>query len=252
MRIGDIYAMMKNRAIREQLYCTPEYWDSKAESFVNTAVSMWPNSRLNAYYHREQIHWLNGHIRTLAGKRLLDAGCGVGRLSRYFADRGARVVGFDFSARAIELAQRQSDGDNPRYRVQSVFDLREQNSYDIIIVWGVLTVACRNRAELLSALKRLHEALVPGGHFLLMEPIHSGFLHRVLNLGIEEFCSVMREAGFNIQDITHLHFWPARLALAYFELPGAVTTVGYYGGQVLLTLLRRKAMGDYKAIFATN
>ena len=39
------------------------------------------------------------------GARILDAGCGEGYLSRFFADRGAKVTGIDFSAELIEAAR---------------------------------------------------------------------------------------------------------------------------------------------------
>ena len=250
MRLSSVYTMIKSRANREELYCTAEYWDSKAKSFEGTSVSMWPNTHLNEHYHREQTNWLDGNIGPLAGKRVLDAGCGSGRLSRYYASKGAQVVGFDFSGSSIDVARRQSQGANPTYRVQSVFDLHERNAYEIVITWGMLTVACRNRAELISGLKNLQKALVPGGRFLLMEPIHKGFLHRVLNMSLNDFCAAMQESGFKIQSVTHLHFWPMRAALAYIGLPRSITRVGYHTGQALMTLPGMRSMGDYKAIVA--
>jgi SAM-dependent methyltransferase len=251
MKVRDLRSMLANRRNRAGLYSTPEYWDSKAVEFSDASVSMWPNNHLNAHYDRERRAWLDRYTGDVSGKRLLDAGCGFGRLSQYYAARGARVVGFDFSARSIELARKLCPGDNPVFRVQSVFDLDERSQFDIVIVWGVFTIACRSPAELLDAATRLRRALVPGGRLLMMEPIHSGFLHRVLELGIGEFAAVLRRAGFVIHDITHLHFWPARLALAYLPLPKVLTDVGFYAGDALLRLAGRRAFGDYKAIFAT-
>ncbi len=250
MRVRDFRAMLENRRNRADRYCKPEYWDSKAVEYSDVAVSMWPNNHLNAHYQREQFAWLDQYTDNVAGKRVLDCGCGVGRLSKHYAARGARVVGLDFSARSIDLARKSCPGDNPVFRVQSVFDLEERSQYDIVIVWGVLTVACRSQAELLDALTRLRAALVPGGRLLMMEPFHKGFLRRVLKLGIHEVTATLRQAGFVIKDITHLYFWPARLALAYFPLPKILTDIGYYAGHGLFRLLRCKAFGDYKAIYA--
>jgi len=251
MRVRDVRAMFQNRRHRAERYCTPEYWDSKAVEFSDASVSMWPNNHLNAHYDRERVGWLERYLGDVSGLRMLDAGCGFGRLSKYYAERGAQVVGVDFSTRSIELARGMCPGDNPTFRVQSLFELDEQNRYDIVIVWGVVTIACRSREELLDVTTRLRRSLVPGGRLLMMEPVHSGFLHRVLKLGIDEFAATLRRAGFTIHDITHLHFWPARLALAYFPLPRLLTDFGYYVGDALLHALRRRALGDYKAIFAT-
>lgn len=252
MKVRDLRAMLANRRDREDLYCKSEYWDSKAAEYSDAAVSMWPNNHLNIHYQREQFAWLDRYTSDLSGKRILDAGCGVGRLSKHYAARGARVVGIDFSERSVELARKGVQGDNPQFRVQSLFDLADRAQYDIVIVWGVLTVACRNRAELLDALTRLRIALVPGGSLLMMEPIHSGFLHRVLKLGMKEVTAVLGEAGFRIHDVTHLYFWPTRLALAYIQWPKLLTDAGYYIGSAFFSLLGRKALGDYKAIFATT
>ncbi len=46
----------------------------------------------------------------VAGRRMLDAGCGEGYLARVLAGRGARVTGIDLSPRLIELARERGAG----------------------------------------------------------------------------------------------------------------------------------------------
>jgi 2-polyprenyl-3-methyl-5-hydroxy-6-metoxy-1,4-benzoquinol methylase len=251
MPFGKLKAMLDQRRQREDLYSTAAYWNSKAQHLEGHAVSMWPNNYLNGHYHREQMTYLAHYWNNARGKYMLDLGCGTGRLSRAFAESGARVLGIDFAAAAIDVARKLSEGDNPSYKVQSVFDLEENACFDLVFVWGVLTVACKNRQELLRAVTRIHRSIKPGGKLLLMEPIHRGFLHRVLDMNIGEFLEVMRQAGFKIEDVTHLHFWPARLALAYFRWPKLITTPGYYIGQWIMRLFGNKAFGDYKAVRAS-
>ena len=53
----------------------------------------------------------------VAGRRLLDAGCGEGYLSRVLAGRGAQVTGIDISPRLIELARGKDPGNSIEYRV---------------------------------------------------------------------------------------------------------------------------------------
>jgi 2-polyprenyl-3-methyl-5-hydroxy-6-metoxy-1,4-benzoquinol methylase len=49
-------------------------------------------------------------LEPLAGKNLLDVGCGSGRYCLAYADRGAaRVVGVDFAAGMIDLAQQYAE-----------------------------------------------------------------------------------------------------------------------------------------------
>lgn len=250
MRISDLVAMVRTRAHREEIYSRSEYWDSKALEYDGSKISMWPNAHLNAHYHKEQVRWLFAQLPDVSGKQILDLGCGTGRMSRLLAERGAIVVGADFAPRVIEVARRLTSGSNPSFRVESVFELTEEQTYDLVLTWGVLTVACRTSEELLDALSRIRTTLRPGGKLLMMEPIHRGFLHRVLNMGVREFVETLRQAGLERETITCLHFWPARLALAYVPWPQFVTTPVYEIGEGVLALLGRKAMGDYRGIVA--
>src|SRR5207249_11261020 len=104
---------------------------------------------------------------------------------------GSSVVAFDFAGDAVEIARR-TPGPEVEYRVQSVFDLDEREQYDAAVSWGTLTVACRNKRELADALARIRGGLRPGGTAALLEPIHSGFLSRVLSMSVPEFVAVMQ------------------------------------------------------------
>src|SRR3984885_14038890 len=62
----------------------------------------------NAYYERPATLALAGDV---AGRRILDAGCGSGPLFAALRDRGALVSGFDKSAGMLELARRRLGDD---------------------------------------------------------------------------------------------------------------------------------------------
>src|SRR6516164_9829782 len=62
------------------------------------------NSLANAYYERPATLALAGEV---AGRRVLDAGCGSGLLSAALRDRGAIVTGIDSSAKMLELARQR-------------------------------------------------------------------------------------------------------------------------------------------------
>ncbi len=249
----SFWKALTNRRQRENIYNRPDFWDTKAMNFSGKAVSMWPNNHLNELYHQEQLNALNALLPEVTNRKVLDVGCGTGRISRYLASRGAQVVGFDFSAKTIAIARQESPGTNPEFRVQSVFELEDQALYDIILSWGVITVACRNRQELANALHRLACALKPDGTLLLLEPIHKGFLHRVLDMDLDEFIDVMKTVGFRIETVKPLHFWPMRLALAFVPWPRSVTSLAYRFGQwTMRVICRDRALGDYRAIRARS
>ncbi|MDH6130042.1 class I SAM-dependent methyltransferase [Kitasatospora sp. GP82] len=59
---------------------------------------------MNTYYERPAILALAGDV---AGRRVLDAGCGSGPLFAELRDRGAVVTGIDASAGMLEVARRR-------------------------------------------------------------------------------------------------------------------------------------------------
>lgn len=61
-------------------------------------------SLVNAYYERPAMLELAGDV---AGRRILDAGCGSGPLFSALRDRGAIVTGIDASAGILDLARRR-------------------------------------------------------------------------------------------------------------------------------------------------
>ena len=246
--------LIQERRNRDILYSTMSYWDHKATIYNEHAVSMWPNNSLNILYERESYILINErllNVSFVSGKKLLDIGCGTGRFSYWFAQKGAQVTGIDFSAGALAIAERQSVHNNPVFRHISIFDLDEKNVYDVAFVWAVLTMACRDKDQLLDALTKIRSALKSSGVLLLMEPIHQGFLHRVLNLDLSSFLDVVRDAGFEVKTITPMHFWPIRLLLAYIPWPKSVTVPIYYFGQFMMKIPCFSKLGDYWGILAS-
>jgi hypothetical protein len=147
----------------------------------------------------------------------------------------------------LEVA-RSIEPSDIEYLAGSVLQLDEVRLFDVVTGFGVLTVACRNEEQLRATLRRIHRALVPGGLYFGIEPIHRGFLHRVLDFDFAAFLAVMREEGFEIRDTAELHFWPARLVLCQIKWPRSLTFLGYWAGQALLRLSPRAlGLGDYKA-----
>ena len=51
-----------------------------------------------------RLEWIDGHA-SIAGKKILDIGCGGGILSESMAQRGAEVTGIDLSDKALAVAR---------------------------------------------------------------------------------------------------------------------------------------------------
>lgn len=60
--------------------------------------------------HEADTWWLEGTAKFASllppDARVLDAGCGSGQKAKFFQDRGARVIGIDFSKKLLEIARR--------------------------------------------------------------------------------------------------------------------------------------------------
>jgi SAM-dependent methyltransferase len=78
------------------------------DSFAETYSTENEGNLHNAYYERPATLALAGDV---AGRRILDAGCGSGPLFAALRDRGAIVTGFDASAGMLELARRRLGDD---------------------------------------------------------------------------------------------------------------------------------------------
>jgi SAM-dependent methyltransferase len=78
------------------------------DSFAEAYSAENENNLVNAYYERPAMLALAGDV---AGRRVLDAGCGSGPLSAALRDRGAVVTGIDASAGMLALARRRLGDD---------------------------------------------------------------------------------------------------------------------------------------------
>lgn len=79
-------------------------YDGFAEAYAAETES----NLINGYYTRPAVLDLAGDV---AGRRILDVGCGAGPLLESLRDRGAVVTGIEPSAKMLELArQRLGDG----------------------------------------------------------------------------------------------------------------------------------------------
>ena len=104
-----------------------------------------------------------------AGGNVLDAGCGSGRDSKVFLDRGYRVTAFDASHELARLAEEHT---GIQVQVRSFIDIKEQACYDGI--WACASLLHVEKAELPAALACLWNALKPGGVFYLSFKIGTG------------------------------------------------------------------------------
>lgn len=107
---------------------------------------------------------LRALLPDLAGKRVLDLGCGFGWFCRYVREAGAtEVVGYDVSERMLERARTTTTDAAISYARKDLETLELQaTSFDLI--YSSLTFHYIEKLERLFG--EIHRALVPGGSFV--------------------------------------------------------------------------------------
>lgn len=134
-----------------------DHYDSFAESYARENET----GLFNAHYARPAILDLAGDV---AGRRILDAGCGAGPLAAALRDRGARVTGCDSSPgdggprpRAARTRRR-----GPRGRPGRTVAVR-RGGFDDVVACLVLHYL----EDWSGPLEKLRRTLRPGGRLIL-------------------------------------------------------------------------------------
>jgi SAM-dependent methyltransferase len=96
--------------------------------------------------------------------RVLDVGCGPGRVALHLQERGLEVVGIDVSPRAVEVARRRDVRDA---RVLSIDDVDESlGVFDTIVMFGNNFGLFASAAKADRLLRRFHRLTSPRGRIV--------------------------------------------------------------------------------------
>lgn len=164
----------------------------------------------------------------LAGRRVLDVGCGGGLLAEGMARRGARVTAADLAAGAIEVARLHAleSGLSIDYRLGSAEQLAAElpGAFDVVTCLEMLEHV-PDPAATMSALAQL---VRPGGHVIcstldrgpksfLLGIVAAEYLLRLVPAGTHEYARFIRPselarfgraAGLELVDLTGMSYDP--------------------------------------------
>lgn len=154
------------------------YWIERHEKHANKMVSVGDirrseeeNLRLYAWKKRmvySILHALETHV--LMGRRVLDAGCGIGLVSELFYALGGHVSGVDASPVAIEhAAHRCPDGE---FQAASIVDFQFEGKFDIVFSADVLYHVVDDE-NWKAAVHNLLNHCTPGGWLILIDQLRA-------------------------------------------------------------------------------
>lgn len=135
------------------------FWDGVAPDWD---IQVGTDGDQNRLLNSDPVLWrFAGEV---AGRDVLDAGCGTGYLTKMLAERGARVTGIDVSAEMISIARERAPG--IEFRVDSCAELATVagDSIDLVVANYVLM----DTPDLAGTMTAFNRVLRPGGHAVLV------------------------------------------------------------------------------------
>ncbi len=165
-----------------------DWWDPKGSSAMLHRLNP---VRLGFIRHAVDVHWQGDSraLKPLAGRQVLDVGCGAGLLCEPLARLGAAVTGVDAASENVSAAQAHADngGLAIAYRCGDVADMG-LNGFDLVCALEVI----EHVADKPAFVRALAAALAPGGMMILSTPNRTALSRLLLVEGAERLGVIPR------------------------------------------------------------
>ena len=152
----------------------PAHEDTSTRSWNAIADDWVAHADTNDYRNHYLMPRLLTMVGDVAGKTILDLGCGEGGYARQLARRGARVTGVDGSERLIEVARRRARDErvDARFVCANVswLDVFEAATFDLVVA----PMSLMDVEDYGGAIREAHRLLRTGGE-LVMSLTHPCF-----------------------------------------------------------------------------
>ncbi|MBS0372527.1 MAG: bifunctional 2-polyprenyl-6-hydroxyphenol methylase/3-demethylubiquinol 3-O-methyltransferase UbiG [Proteobacteria bacterium] len=203
---------------------------AELQKFSDLAHRWWdPESEFKPLHQINplRLDWIDT-AAGLAGKRVVDIGCGGGILAESMAARGAQVTGVDLSEKALGVARLHlyESGQTVDYRLISAEEMARENpeGFDVVTCMEML----EHVPDPASTIRACATLVKPGGHVFfstlnrnlksyLMAVVGAEYILKLLPKGTHEYAKFIkpselaryvREAGLDLEDLTGMHYNP--------------------------------------------
>ncbi len=146
----------------------PPGWVNAEEIFSPEVYLYFYSDFLNPERTRRDADFVERALEPAPGGRLLDIGCGMGRLANLLAARGYRVTALDTSEAYLQIARGDAAclGLSVDYRQQDMRTIEWVSEFDGAVCYFT-TFGYFCDTENADVLRRVARALKPGGRFLV-------------------------------------------------------------------------------------
>ncbi|OUD13062.1 bifunctional 2-polyprenyl-6-hydroxyphenol methylase/3-demethylubiquinol 3-O-methyltransferase UbiG [Thioflexithrix psekupsensis] len=175
-----------------------------------------------------RLHYIDSRCGGLAGKRVLDVGCGGGILSESMAAKGAFVTGIDMAQDSLNVAKLHlyESGQQVDYQEMTAEALAEKmpHQFDVVTCLEMLEHVPSPSSVVMACQKLVK----PNGHVFfstinrnpkayLFAIIGAEYLLKLLPKGTHDYAKFIRPselvrwcriAGLQVQDLIGLHYQP--------------------------------------------
>ncbi|MHC4981665.1 MAG: class I SAM-dependent methyltransferase [Planctomycetota bacterium] len=244
-----VLRILREMAQSHSSYSVVKYYEKRATLASHAAVCYWSEtfSQLIDVQERCIIRQL---LPSSPPGRVLDLGCGVGRLSPFLTTWG-HVDGLDIPV-MVKRARRENPHPMVKYGTGDITCLElPAGAYSLVLSVAALAIALR-REELPSALRAIYTSLTPGGRLLMIEPFHERWLARPCRISPACVVKLLRRIGLFLEYQGGMVLSPFAICLSrknWDEYPRLAERI-YRLGEKIRNLKKGGFLNDYSVILA--
>lgn len=233
-------------------YDTSEGWRKKASKNGWQAI-YWHNEHYNRCFDIEQKNYIKSFLKKKEiafNKPILDIGCGIGRLCKFFSDLGYNdVTGVDFPE-MVKKGKLENNSDSITYIPSSAQDFLIEKKFHFILSSSCFGVI-RKRDFMFRAIDNCIKMQGKGDYFLMIDPFHKNNYLATSRARIsgKDVIKYMEQKGYKLEEKSGMLFFPIKKLIEdKWDMKENTVVRLFYFGERLLGIFSRYYWSDYKIL----